>query len=40
MKTLDWTAVNIDETDLDLIYNFLLEKETPMTPLQMAEAVI
>lgn len=40
MNTLDWTAVNIDENDLDLIYNQLLEKEIPMTPLQLAETVI
>ena len=40
MNTLDWYAVTIDENDLDLIYNRLLEKETPMTPLQLAETVI
>ncbi len=40
MNTLDWTAVTIDENDLDLIYNQLLEKEIPMTPLQLAETVI
>ncbi len=40
MKTLDWSSVNIDENDLDLIYNCLLEKETPMTPVQLADTVI
>ena len=40
MKTLDWSSVIIDENDLDLIYNCLLEKETPMTPVQLAETVI
>ena len=40
MNTLDWTSVIIDENDLDLIYNQLLEKEIPMTPLQLAETVI
>ncbi len=40
MNTLDWTAINIDENDLDLIYNRLLEKEIPMTPLQLAGSVI
>lgn len=40
MKTLDWSTVNIDDNDLDLIYNCLLEKETPMTPLQLAYSVI
>ncbi|MBR6090122.1 MAG: hypothetical protein IKP86_09325 [Anaerolineaceae bacterium] len=40
MNTLDWTSVTIDENDLDLIYNRLLEKETPMTPLQLAETLI
>lgn len=40
MKTLDWSALNIDENDLDLIYNRLLEEEIPMTPLQLAETVI
>ncbi len=40
MNMLDWTAVNIDDEDLDLIYNKLLEKETPMTPLQLAENLI
>ncbi len=40
MNMLDWTAVNIDDEDLELIYNRLLEKETPMTPLQLAEDLI
>ena len=40
MNTLDWSSVTIDENDLDLFYNMLLEKETPMTPLQLAEALI
>ena len=40
MNTLDWSAITIDENDLDLIYNRLLETETPMTPLQLAETVI
>ena len=40
MKTLDWSSVNLDENDLDLIYNCLLEKETPMTPVQLADTVI
>ena len=40
MKNLDWSEVNIDDNDLDLIYNCLLEKETPMTPVQLADAVI
>lgn len=40
MNTLDWSAVTIDDNDLDLIYNRLLEKETPMTPLQLAETLI
>ncbi|MBQ6521021.1 MAG: hypothetical protein IJI14_20125 [Anaerolineaceae bacterium] len=40
MNTLDWSSVTIDENDLDLIYNRLLEKETPMTPLQLAETLI
>ena len=40
MNTFDWSAVTIDDNDLDLIYNRLLEKETPMTPLQLAETLI
>ena len=40
MNTLDWSSVTIDNNDLDLIYNLLLEKETPMTPLQLAEELI
>lgn len=40
MNTLDWSAITIDDNDLDLIYNQLLENETPMTPAQLAEAVI
>ena len=40
MNMLDWPALNINEEDLDLIYNRLLEKETPMTPLQLAEDLI
>ena len=40
MNTLDWTSITIDNNDLDLIYNRLLEKETPMTPLQLAETLI
>ena len=40
MNTLDWSSTNIDENDLDLIYNRLLEEETPMTPLQLAETLI
>ncbi len=40
MNMLDWAAVNIDDEDLELIYNRLLEKETPMTPLQLAEDLI
>lgn len=40
MNTLNWSGINIDENDLDLIYNRLLEEETPMTPAQLAESVI
>ena len=40
MNTLDWSSLTIDDNDLDLIYNLLLEKETPMTPQQLAEAII
>ena len=40
MNTFDWTDIKIDENDLDLIYNQLLEKETPMTPFQLAESLI
>ena len=40
MNTLNWSDITIDDDDLDLIYNRLLEKETPMTPLQLAEALI
>ena len=40
MNTLDWSGISIDDNDLDLIYNRLLEKETPMTPLQLAESLI
>ena len=40
MNALNWSEITIDDNDLDLIYNRLLEKETPMTPLQLAEALI
>ena len=40
MNTLDWSTITIDENDLDMIYNRLLEEETPMTPLQLAESLI
>lgn len=40
MNTLDWSSITIDNNDLDLIYNRLLEMETPMTPLQLAETLI
>ena len=40
MKSLDWSSVTIDNNDLDLIYNRLLEMETPMTPMQLAETLI
>lgn len=40
MNTLDWSDFTLNENDLDLIYNSLLEKETPMTPLQLAETLI
>lgn len=40
MNTLDWSSTTIDNNDLDLIYNRLLEEETPMTPLQLAETLI
>lgn len=40
MNTLNWSGINIDENDLDLIYNRLLEEETPMTPAQLAESII
>ena len=40
MNTLNWSDIVIDDNDLDLIYNRLLEKETPMTPMQLAEALI
>lgn len=39
-QTLDWSKVEITETDLDFIYNLLLEKETPMTTLEMAKFII
>ena len=40
MNTLDWSSTTIDNNDLDLIYNRLLEEETPMTPLQLADTLI
>ena len=40
MNTLDWSAITIDDNDMDLIYNRLLETEIPMTPLQLAENLI
>ena len=40
MNTLDWSSTTIDSNDLDLIYNRLLEEETPMTPLQLADTLI
>ncbi len=39
-QKLDWSQVAITEDDLESIYNFLLEKETPMTPFEMAEFII
>ncbi len=40
MNTLNWSGINIDENDLDFLYNLLLEEETPMTLAQLTESII
>lgn len=40
VKSIDWAAVNIDQDDLDFIYNYLLENEVPMTPLELSKSII
>jgi len=34
-----WTEIEIFDDDLDFIYNLLLEREAPLTPLEMAREV-
>lgn len=35
-----WETLSIAESDLDFLYNFLLEIETPQTPRELARAII
>ncbi len=39
-NTLDWKQLHLDQSDLDFIYNHLLEKEVPMTSKELARAII
>ncbi len=36
----DWTKFALSSSDLDFIYNYLLEKETPASTREIAEAII
>lgn len=36
----DWTKFSLSSSDLDFIYNYLLEKETPASTREIAEAMI
>ncbi len=35
-----WKSLEIDQTDIEFLYTFLLEKETPLTSSELAEALI
>jgi hypothetical protein len=35
-----WDSLEINQTDIDFLYNFLLEKETPLTSSNLAKALI
>ncbi len=35
-----WSEFEVSESDLDFIYNLLLEREVPLTSLEMTEAII
>src|SRR4030067_1999911 len=35
-----WNEFEVRDSDLDFIYNLLLEREVPLTTLEMAEAII
>ena len=35
-----WTDFNVTDDDLDLIFNLLLEREAPLTSLEMAASLI
>lgn len=39
-KLTDWKNFSLSQSDLDFIYNFLLEKETPLSTNEIAEAVV
>lgn len=35
-----WSEFELDDTDLEFIYNLLLEREVPLTPHEMAQALV
>lgn len=37
---INWEDISLDDNSLEFIYNYLLEKETPMSPYDLAKAVI
>ena len=39
-KLINWEDISLDDTCLEFIYNYLLEKEMPMSPFDLARAVI
>ncbi len=37
---IDWENIRLDNSYLDFIYNYLLENEIPMTPFDLAKAIV
>ena len=37
---VNWKDLNLSQSDLDFIYNYLLEKEVPMTSWELSKAII
>ncbi len=40
LKSDYWETFRIQDSDIEFLYNFLLENETPQTPLELARAVV
>ncbi|HMK07621.1 MAG TPA: hypothetical protein VK449_01170, partial [Anaerolineales bacterium] len=39
-RSIDWTRFEVQEADLEVVYNLLLEREAPLTAEEMAPAVV